>query len=168
LTNNIKEDLIDADTTMNFEPEFSNDANYDEHITDDNNSVFDAIEQDENENPRGIRGKPKDYSGWKNFKSHQEYQQWWATEKDNWKQPKRTHGAEYWYCKFSRRKNYQCDMALLINFLETEVVVLKSAEHDHQALNIVAMSEATKEIIKELMAAKYKPAQIHRELFVRF
>jgi hypothetical protein len=60
-------------------------------------------------------------------------------------------------------------MSLLINFIGNEVIVLKSAgEHDHQALNSIAMSEATKAIIKEMMVAKFKPAQIHRDLFVIF
>lgn len=82
----------------------------------------------------------KKYIPHSTFKNREDFDIWWSIEKSNWRNPRKTHTYEYWNCKFSRRDNYSCDMALKIIFLEagTILVEITEGEHNHNATKDMA------------------------------
>jgi hypothetical protein len=76
---------------------------------------------------------------------------------------------DYFYCRFSRRKENHCSATLRINRLLHlgEILIEQAGEHEHQDENI-RLKTKQKKVIREKIEAHFKPGQIQDILIVIF
>lgn len=135
-------------------------------------------ESEEGETPVMQKRRTAKYVQWKQFIDLNEFDEFWANEKKDWRVSWRSDTEqgemEYWLCRFSKRNsggNSDCKTRLKIIFSSNDNSIkleISNDAHNHAKLRENKLSSPVKIRVRDLVKLQMEPARILNILRVIF